>query len=272
MKLLATFFLNTFGVVLDPLPNPNACFAPDVDIDGSVGRTNVISTISKGVYSAAACQIHCKHRERHGCKYFVWEESTFSCSMYSGLGGLEMDADEDEKKWMGPVTGCLQCHREGWDYVVSTAPGNNLSGRNGVYSVTSVYKCAQLCKYSDNCYHVSYNKEDEICYLQTADAEEGIKHSRKYQTATKSCSSPSCVKENRKYANGWVTKYDVIGSGLTAGIPGVTSAISCQKMCQNVKDCEFWTYDTDDVECFLVKTADNLEDSADKISGSRSCI
>merc|ERR1712130_206359 len=271
MKQLATLLSGTLGVVLPDTSTPTECFAPDVDIDGSLGYSNVVRRISKGVYTAAKCQIHCQFWQKRGCEYFVWQEGDFSCTLYSSISGLEHDVDE-RKKWMGPANGCLQCHRPGWDYVTSTAPANNLNGKNAVYSVPTVYACAQICKFVDKCEFVSFNKESNTCRLQREGAEEGIKYSTKYQTATKACVSPECVLENRKYQNGWLTSYDLIGSGLTAGIPGVPNAGSCQRICQNVKDCEFWTYDTDDAECFLVKSSDYLEGSEDKISGSRSCI
>ena len=119
---------------------------------------NTVRTISKGVYSAAECQVRCQHYARRGCKYFVWEG--VSCTLFSDLSGLEHEdsheEDEDHDHYAGPVTGCFGCHREGWDYVVSTAPSNNLSGKGAVYGVASVYKCAQICNHSEDCEHVTY--------------------------------------------------------------------------------------------------------------------
>lgn len=226
-------------------------------------------SLSQGVYSAADCQKRCQYYERRGCKYFIWHE--VSCDLYSDLGGLEY-SEPEENRLAGPLNGCFECNRPGWDYVVSTAPSNNLSGKGAVYGVATVLKCAQICKYSDSCEHVTFDQENNLCYLQNSEAQEGAEESETHQTATKGCLRTSCVNQNTRYENGWITRYDTIGRGVTAGIPDVTSASACHAMCLMNTECQFWTYDIDDTECFLVKSNEYLEASSDKISGSRNCV
>ena len=120
---------------------------------------NVVRKFGKGVYNAAKCQEHCQMYSKRGCKFFVWQENDYKCTLYNNIGGLEHDVDDD-KKWMGPVEGCLDCHREGWDYAKITSPSNSLNGKGAVYGVSNVYKCATLCRLSDDCHHVRYYNND----------------------------------------------------------------------------------------------------------------
>ena len=116
---------------------------------GNFMRSNVIEEFNP-VYSAAECQNNCQKHRGRGCKYFVWEANDFDCTLYSGLSGLEYDKD-DQGKWLGPVDGCIGCHREGWDYIQDRAPENNLVGNGNVGGVTNVYKCAQVCQFTNDC-------------------------------------------------------------------------------------------------------------------------
>ena len=85
-------------------------------LSGNLFRTNVVEEF-EDVYKIQDCQRHCQQYRSQGCQYFVWEENDFDCTLYTGLSGLEYDED-DQGKWMGPIDGCLGCHRQGWDYIV----------------------------------------------------------------------------------------------------------------------------------------------------------
>jgi len=272
MKLSAGLGLIGLAASADP-SKADICFAKNIDIDGGFGQMNVVRKFNKGVYSAAACQNHCLMYKRRGCEYFVWQDGVMKCSLFNSLSGLEYDAeDEGEEKYTGPVVGCLPCHREGWDYVTSNAPSNNLSGRSGVYGVDSVYKCAAICNLSEDCYFVTYNQAKKICYPQSLEAHKGIRFAKDHQVAPKDCRTPNCVTNNTKYENGWVTVYDLVGRVATSGIPGVKKPMDCHRICMNIEDCQFWTYDTDDEECFPVKSDEYLEADSDKVSGARRCL
>ena len=50
---------------------------------------------------------------------FIFEEVESKCTLYNELGHIEYDED-DSKKIMGLVDGCLNCFRNGWDYATSS--------------------------------------------------------------------------------------------------------------------------------------------------------
>ena len=53
--------------------------------------------------------------------------------------------------------------------------------------------------------------------------------------------------------------YDLVGRVATSGIPGVKKPMDCHRICMNIEDCQFWTYDTDDEGFFDEhKFVDNL--------------
>ena len=177
MKCLSLFLIAVSGLQQPTPNNPVQCFARDIDIEygqfivdlfekfkslttlsntlyfsGNLIRSNVIEEFNP-VYSAAECQHHCQQHRGRGCAFFVWEANDFDCTLYSGLSGLEYDQD-DQAKWLGPVDNCIGCHREGWDYIQDRAPQNNLVGNGNIDGVTNVYKCAEVCQLSADCYYV----------------------------------------------------------------------------------------------------------------------
>jgi len=274
MKLLSSFLISAFGFQVPPASNTNnleICFAKDVDIDGNLFGRNVVQKF-EDIYSAQECQRHCQNHRAAGCQYFVWEANDFDCALYTGLSGLEYDQD-DQGKVMGPVDGCLPCHRDGWDYIVDRAPGNNLVGNGRIAGVSNIFKCAQVCKYSNDCSYVSFDKTNLKCYLKTSEARQAdAAYDENYQTSGKGCANSNCVVENRNYQNRWFKRYDIITRKASGGIPGVPNPTMCQRLCQEVAECGFWTWDKDDNTCYIVKEATYLEASDDKISGDRNCI
>jgi len=273
MKLISSFLVGALGYAQQNRPtpkNPDQCFAKNTDIDGNFGRRNVVEDF-ENVYSAEACQNHCKSYRSQGCKYFVWEKNDFECTLYNDLGELEHDEDEQEK-YVGEVDGCLPCFRQGWDYIVDRAPRNNLVGAGHVASVANIFNCAKLCKYSSECTMVSFNQVNGDCYLKNQEAVNAdAVFDKEFQTAQQICANNRCVLQNRNYENGYFTRYDIITRKVSGSIPGVATPADCQTMCRNVKECGFWTWDRDDNNCYLVKSDYWLEYSEDKVSGSRDC-
>lgn len=269
MKLLSSFLIAVSGFAQLQQSNPNnpeTCFAQDIDIDGNFWRSNVIKEFTP-VASAAECQLICRKNRDAGCAYFVWEATDLDCTLYSGLAGLEHDKDA-QAKWLGPVDNCIGCHREGWNYGMGYLVGNGYVG-----GVSDVYKCAQVCQFSNDCKYASFDKANNNCYLKSEAAETAdAVYLSNYQTTTKGCLDSNCVLENRNYENGWITRYDIITRKMYGGVPGVSNAHLCHKMCQSVKECEFWTWDQNDKNCYLTKTEENLVSGNNKTSGSSDCI
>ena len=65
------------------------------------------------------CQKHCQQWADRGCVAFIFEEAESKCTLYNELGHIEYDED-DSKKIMGLVDGCLNCFRNGWDYATGS--------------------------------------------------------------------------------------------------------------------------------------------------------
>ena len=61
-------------------------------------------------------------------------------------------------------------------------------------------------------------------------------------------------------------------SGLLGKIKNVDSAQACGKLCQEDDQCLFWSYSTDNTNCFI-RTSDSerLVLNEDKISGQKPC-
>lgn len=283
MKLLSSVLAVTSAFQMPQTPqqicnpqactrNPGACFAKDVDIDGNLWRSNVIADI-ENVPNQVRCQEHCQQQRSKDCQFWVWEARDLECTLYTDLNEMEYDEDS-QMKWMGPVDGCIGCHRDGWDYMVDRAPKNNLIGQKCVHSVTNVFQCSKICTLSTECFYASFHKKSGKCYLKNSDASKGIVFDEEYETVVQNCDSRNqgCVLENHNYENGYFSKYDIITSKTSGGIPGVSTPHLCHTMCQNVKECNFWTWDKDDSHCYLVKSAEYLEASSDKISGDRNCV
>ena len=105
MKLLAPF-LASLSVDTGALAQLQTnCYAENVDIDGSMFRTNVVEDIY-AVYTAAGCQQHCKQWESRGCEYWVWKRAESICHLFKDMNHIEWDADSDQK-FMGRVNGKL---------------------------------------------------------------------------------------------------------------------------------------------------------------------
>ena len=65
------------------------------------------------------CQKHCQQWVDRGSVAFIFEEVESKCTLYNELGHIEYDED-DSKKIMGLVDGCLNCFRNGWDYATGS--------------------------------------------------------------------------------------------------------------------------------------------------------
>jgi len=264
MKLLATALATVNAFV----QSQNECYAPNVDIDGNYFRTNIVETI-KAVYSPQECQGHCQKWAKRGCVAFVYEEAKSKCTLVKDIGEIEYDEDSSLKV-MGQVNGCLPCFRLGWDYV-NDASRSNLQGKGYIASVPDVYSCAKICSYVEDCEFVSYRKPNKKCFLKKSGADHGIEFDDDYDTATSGCRAENCVKRNTEYANGYITRYDIIGRMVNSYIPGVKSPADCQQICRQTTDCTNFTWQEGDY-CYLVSTNYWLEYGSDKISGSRDCM
>ena len=120
---------------------------------GTLFRSNVVNDISN-VETSKSCQVHCQEARELGCHYYIWEEVTKECGLYSGIYGIEYDYDHD-KKCIGHVDNCMatMCERKGWDYV-KTGSGYNIVQYGAVYDVEDVQQCLQICRLTPDCYFV----------------------------------------------------------------------------------------------------------------------
>lgn len=248
---------------------PEKCFMRDVDIDGNLWRSNVVADSTR-VFSAAACQQSCKDFQAAGCKFFVWERDSNECTLYKDVEHIEHDVDDDVK-FMGPRDGCHGCHLEGFDYFQRHGR-NSLVGYQRIETVLTVFDCAEICEYADECEYVTFDKTKKYCYLKTAEARRYQEANADFDSAESGCRNGYCVMTNAELTDSMWSNYDVVTRSPNGGVEGVRDDDDCHKICQVVADCRFWTYDQDDRICYLVKDATMLEYSADKISGKKDCI
>ena len=119
-----------------------------------------------------------------------------------------------------------------------------MQGQGYIKSVQSVYNCAKICTFVDDCRFVTYSKSDKKCYLKTSDAVrfcksyhfvmliQGSQSNDDFDSAERGCErGQGCVKRNTEYANGYFSNYDLIRGfnffglntllgGLNGYIPG----------------------------------------------------
>ena len=123
---------------------------------GMMFRRNVIDE-THDVETAKLCQLHCQDmntRQERYCEYYIWEEETLECVLYTGIKGVEYDNDED-KKCIGHVDLCMayMCERSGWDYV-KTGSGFNIVQYGAIYDIEDIQQCLQICRLTPDCYFV----------------------------------------------------------------------------------------------------------------------
>lgn len=241
-----------------------------VDIDGSWTRSNVVEDL-EGVKSPAICQAHCTQRVRDGCNYWVFEQATGECVLYTDMEHIEYDDDEDELKVMGLARGCVPCHRTGWDYV-KTGSGHNLVGKRAIHGVTKTLSCAQICDLVPECRYWSFHNDDETCELKNGEARNGIVTDYDYISGAKGCVTKNCMLQHKNFEDSYWSSYSLIGNNYLELIPGVSNPGKCQAICELTSACSHWTVDLDDQGCYLVDSPEALEYDDDKISGPKLCV
>jgi len=244
------------------------CFARGIDIKNSFD-SNVDNTILQ-VHTRDGCERLCQLAIKKGCKFFVWNQLKFQCTLFKGIEHIVYTGDSH--RLIGSVEGCLGCYRTGWDYI-KAGNGYNLQGHGSVWSVPDINSCARICYNSYGCKYVSFHARTGNCYLKTADAEEAdsMLYDKEYKSCRASGSGCVAILDEVNFADGFFGSYDVIGSGASAPIPGVSTASDCQEICLWTNKCKYWTWDKEHRNCYLVSQQNSLRYSDGKISGSRNC-
>jgi hypothetical protein len=252
------------------IPNEDACCEKNIDIDGSLFRRNVVDDLPD-VESASLCKSACR-QNRPDCQYYIYERVTKNCVLYKGISNIEYDDDSDEGKCIGHVDKCqaTECKRPGWDYV-KTGSGQNIVQYRAVFDVPDIFTCLKICRLTPDCHHVSYKTTKTRCHLKNSNALDGREEDFNYKSAARCCDKEACVYRGVEYENTWKTSYDIIKYSATASIPNVAQPEDCDKICQLIPSCQFWTYELPEKNCYLVRSNTGLEYSEDKVSGSRKC-
>ena len=135
------------------------CYAKNVDISSSWSGNNKIAEFDH-VKNAETCQKKCSGQN---CKYWVYQEVTGECVLYTDIEWIEHDDDKDEGNVMGQAEGCLPCFRKGWDYV-KTGSGYNLVGKRAIHGVGEAVSCAKICELVPDCqFWRLFNNRTSFC-------------------------------------------------------------------------------------------------------------
>ena len=115
------------------------------------GSTGMIEDTYHHLGSAENCQKQCG--KNAGCSNFVYYGPTDECELYQYRDSLEYNEDKDVV--YGKRSGCIDCFKRGFDYVV-TGSGHNLIGFSSIEGVESVLDCSKICAVSSLCAYVRY--------------------------------------------------------------------------------------------------------------------
>ena len=123
-----------------------------------------------------------------------------------------------------PLTGVLRCSEPGIDYVPS-------ADITTVGSVANPLACRPLCQHHATCASFTYNHNDQICILKSANT--GTSDVVHATSGPKTC---GCIEADTAYT----------GNDLAGGlVTGVSTAEVCQWHCQQEPRCSFFDYSTD---------------------------
>ena len=149
-------------------------------------------------------------------------------------------------------------------------------------------ECGQRCDENERCRSIEWSDSEKNCVLLTAETTDGPKW-KDYRFCSKIKGKP-CIKDPLKdyhqFFLNFVHKSGVLYSFLLflgdcfernidrphRGRVHVTySATECQKMCQKVEKCKYFTWRRDNKECWLKKERGGSDPNENAVSGPKFC-
>ncbi|PFH35770.1 PAN domain-containing protein [Besnoitia besnoiti] len=235
---------DTVGMTSGPrdcLPQASAwCFEGNVDYAGY----DVEKVESGQVTSATACQQLCMTLPQ--CYYFTWVSSENNCYL-KGSGAIQ--GRRSNYATVGMVSGPKVCHSNppGACYELNVDYYGHDVQKIETGQVTTATMCHELCRGKEGCFHWTWVKQTQSCYLKGPYALQGRVHDSTkigMVSGPKTCINPPvpCYEMDVDYRGGLVSE---TGPGSAA------STSMCQSLCQASRVCYFWTWDRTTRNCYL---------------------
>ncbi|EPR56838.1 PAN domain protein [Toxoplasma gondii RUB] len=260
---------DTVGMISGPrdcLPQVSAwCFEGNVDYVGY----DVEKVENGQVTSAAACQQLCRAIPQ--CFYFTWVSNENNCFLKNSSA---TQGRSSTYSTIGMVSGPKVCHSNppGACYELNVDYFGHDVQKFETGQVTTATMCHELCRGKEDCFHWTWVKQTQSCYLKGPYALQGRVQDDTtvgMVSGPKECISPPvpCFEKDVDYSGGLV---------IEMGPGAATSAAMCQSFCQASRVCYFWTWNRDTQNCFLKdSTATSFwvtgESTIGLVSGPKDC-
>nr|CEL69262.1 TPA: PAN domain-containing protein [Neospora caninum Liverpool] len=250
------------------ISGPRDCLPP---ISGNVDYVGYdVEKVENGqVTSAAACQHLCRAIPQ--CFYFTWVSKENNCYLKNSSA---IQGRSSNYSTIGMVSGPKVCHSNppGACYELNVDYFGHDVQKIETGQVTTATMCHELCRGKEACFHWTWVKQTQSCYLKGPYALQGRVQDDTtvgMVSGPKECISPPvpCFEKDVDYRGGLVSE---MGPGTT------TSAAMCQSFCQASRACYFWTWNRDTRNCYLKdSTASSFwvkdESTIGLVSGPKDC-
>lgn len=230
------------------------------------------------IKSPAACMDECA--SYRGCGF--WTYDTFSRICYLKSAG----AFTERRPATGMVSGPRQCTFSSNCFEVGTDYyGYDIEKIEGRYVMTPM-DCQRLCQGNPQCAFFSWKFSTHSCFLKSSSAILNRHEDPDVTSGPRTCSSgpprpPQAldfpVEFNPSTAPASCVESSVDYRGNNIRTARAKSAASCHRQCQQLRECQYWTWSSQSHVCAL-KNGDALkgrvegQNTLDKVSGARDCV
>ncbi|CAB4059003.1 unnamed protein product [Lepeophtheirus salmonis] len=192
------------------------------------------------------------------CFGFSYDLEETICHLSNGTARVQTTKYivSGNKSCIGDVTQPTNLQKE-CQYESTKAIGESIDKYSSIPSVTL---CKSICRHIQACQAFTYSRNTSTCTL-LADAELSDRD-HNYVTGHKSCDGyiPNCFVNDFEYSG---TDVDVVKN--------VGHVQECQKLCQDIPYCFFWTYHSDIEQCTRKSSVRRIKHHSFATSGSRNC-
>lgn len=230
------------------------------------------------VGSPSSCMSQCAaHR---GCGFWTYDTQTRVCYLKSA--GAVTGRFPSSAMVSGPkqCTFSQNCFEVGVDYY-----GYDIEKIEGRYVMTP-QDCQRLCTGNPQCAFFSWKQKSHACYLKSASAILARREDPDVTSGPRSCANPG---GGPPHAGDFPMEFDpntapqpcvessVEYRGYNVKTARTRSAAACQRECQQMPECHYWTWSSQSNLCSLKNQnapSGRTENAftLDKVSGARDCI
>lgn len=230
------------------------------------------------VASPAACMDECAaHR---ACGFWTYDPYARVCYLKSA------GAFTERKPARGMVSGPRQCTFSPYCFEVGTDYfGYDIEKVEGRYIMTPM-DCQRLCQGNPECAFFSWKFSTHSCFLKSSSAILNRREDPDVTSGPRNCSAGAPVPP---HPSDFPTEFDpstappaciessVEYRGYNIRTSKAKSAAACQRQCQHMRECQYWTWSSQSHVCAL-KNGEALngrmegQTTLDKVSGARDCV